>query len=506
MIALYRPAQVRTMDERTIAAGTPSLTLMERAAGHLARIIVRQAEHRYGLRVLLLCGKGNNAGDGIAAARRLRRQGVDARIYLAAGEDGLSDDAQVQLQRYRRAGGPEQRDLRLDGYDVVADCLLGTGASGAPREPLAGVIAALGEHRAADAGVRVVACDLPTGVDADTGQVPGIAVHADATLSLGAHKRGLWLWPARRYCGELSVADLGLVEPEERPVADVLEIADVRRLLPEPPPDSHKRTRGVVVALAGSPGMTGAATLVARGAMAGGAGLITVATSSAARGLVAPSIPEALTVDLPMQDPDAAFEQLVSHLEGADALAIGPGLGHDDATVALVHRLVAEVDLATVLDADGLNAFRGQGDLLAKHAAPLLVCTPHAREFERLVDPSAEDIWDQRLTLVPDKARAWDSVLVAKGPGSLIAAPDGRVWINPTGSAALATGGTGDVMTGLLAAVVAQDPDPARVAGAVWLHGLAGHLAAARTTPRSVTAGDVAAAIPAALREVMGQR
>jgi ADP-dependent NAD(P)H-hydrate dehydratase / NAD(P)H-hydrate epimerase len=229
-----------------------------------------------------------------------------------------------------------------------------------------------------------------------------------------------------------------------------------------------------------------------------------VATSSLARHMVAPTIPEALTIDLPDDDPDAAFERLAGQLEGADALAVGPGLGLAEATQALVRRIVAEVDVPLILDADGLNAFKDDGDALADHAAPLLALTPHARELARLVGSSGHGVHGRRLELVPELAERWGAVLVAKGPGSVIGAPDGRLWVNPTGSAALATGGTGDVLTGLTTALVAQAPAAESVAAAVWLHGLAGEVAGEQRHHRSATALDVAAAVPEALRRLDG--
>lgn len=499
-IPLFTPDQVRGMDRRAFERGVAPLDLMERAAGHLARGILDVGRRGYGLRVGILAGRGNNGGDGLAAARRLLDAGAAPSVCLVGGAD-LSEDATVQLERYVDRGGrlADSVGAALVDADVGVDCLLGTGASGEPREPYRSAVGELNRSAQFDPRLAVVACDLPTGVDADTGGVPGDAVRADLTVTLGAHKRGLHLWPARGYCGRLVLGDLGIVDEDDEPAAAVLEPADVRRLVPPLDPNAHKRSRGVVVALAGAPGMTGAAALVARGALAAGAGLVTVATSSDALPIVASTVPEALTAGLPDGDPDRAFERLVRALEDADALAVGPGLGHAEPTVALVRRVVAEVDVPVVLDADGINAFRHDGDELAGHATPLLVLTPHARELARLVPD--RDVWAQRVTLVPEKAKAWNAVLVAKGPGSMVGAPDGRVWINPTGGVALATGGTGDVLTGMTATLVAQRPEPESVAVAVYLHGLAGDFAAP-PAERSVTALDVAAAVPAALRSI----
>lgn len=507
MIPLFTPEHVRAMDGRAFDRGVSPLALMERAAGHLARGIRAAGGRGYGLRVGVLAGTGNNGGDGLAAARRLLDAGAAPTVCLVAGAEGLSAESAEQLRRYRKAGGRLVGSVlaALADADVGVDCLLGTGASGEPREPYRSAVDELNRSARFTRGMAVVACDVPTGVDASTGRVPGEAVRADLTVTLGAHKRGLHLWPARGHCGRIVLGDLGIVSPADEAAAVVLEPADAGRLLPVLDPNAHKRARGVVVVLAGSPGMTGAATLVARGAMVAGAGLVTVATSARARPLIAPTVPEALTVDLAEDDPDAAFDRLSEALEGADALAVGPGLGRAEATVALVRRVVAETELPLVLDADGVNAFRGDGDALAGHRSPLLVITPHERELARLVGASAHGVWDQRVRLVPEKAKAWQAVVVAKGPGSLTAAPDGRVWVNATGGASLATGGTGDVLAGMTATLVAQRASPEAVALAVHLHGLAGDLARPRAQ-RSATALDVVGAVPDALRETEAAR
>lgn len=487
------------MDERTIGAGTPSLVLMERAAGHLARAVVRLAGRGYGLRAVFLCGKGNNGGDGIAAARRLLDGGVDARVLLAMGDE-LSTDAAEQLRRFRAAGGRQVAELDVWAVDVVVDCVLGTGSSGPAREPVPTLAHAVEEGRAAS-DVLVVACDQPSGVDADSGQVAGEAIRADLTVVLGAAKRGLWLWPARGYCGRLDVVDIGIADSAPPPAAHVLDAADAAAALAPAAPEADKRGRGVAVILAGSADMAGAAIMAARGALGMGLGLLTVATSAAVRDAVAPAVPEAMTLGLP-DHPDDAFAAIVEKLEGADVLAVGPGLGHSQETADLVRRLVHEVDLPIVLDADGLNAFRGNGDAVADRVGSELVCTPHAREFARLLGRKVDDVWPDRINVVADIARRWRATIVLKGPGTVIQSQHGETWVNSTGSAALATGGTGDVLTGMLAAALPHNQVARVTAATVHAHGVAGEIAAERATARSVAAIDVAAAIPAALQRL----
>lgn len=499
MIPLYSPQAVRAMDERAFARGVSSATLMERAAGHLARAVLAVTGHAYGCVPAFVCGKGNNGGDGIAAARRLLDAGARPRVCLVVPADELGDDAAAQLRRWRARGGRVHTEVHtaLQDADVAVDCLLGTGARGEPREPYRSAVEAV-----TASGLPVVACDVPTGVDAATGAVPGVAIRAAVTVTLGAHKLGLWVWPARGHAGRVVLGELGIVDDGDVPDACAWSPGDVAAHLGSLPADADKRDRGVVVVLAGSAGMTGAAVLTARGALAVGAGLVTVATPPAAQPIVAASVPEALTVAVRSDDSDGAFRVLAEHLERATVLAVGPGLGLGQATVDLVRRVVAEVDLPLVLDADGLNAFRHHGDALAERVAGCCTLTPHRRELARLVGPEPGRLWEQRVERLPELARRWRSVIVAKGPASLIAAPDGRRWCNPTGSVALATGGTGDVLTGMTAALLGVDSRPESVVAAVHLHGRAGELAAARRGTRSVTAGDVAAAVPAALAEL----
>jgi ADP-dependent NAD(P)H-hydrate dehydratase / NAD(P)H-hydrate epimerase len=500
MIPLFLPTDVQAMDARAFARGVDEAALMDRAAHHLAAGVLALADDRdlprYGLRVVLLCGKGNNGGDGIAAARHLLSRGVHPVVALLVDEVDLGTSGVRELAAWRARGGRivitadwPALDEALADVDVVVDCLLGTGATGEPRGLFGDAVAAINASTAA-----VVACDLPTGVDAGTGRVPGQAVQADLTVTLGAHKRGLWLPPAAQHVGRLVLGELDVVDDEAVPVAHVLQADDLPALAPPAGVRSHKRSRGVVLIWAGAPGTTGAAVLCARAALAAGAGLVTVATPAEPAAVVAAQVPEAMTIALP-DDAEGIVSAITGAAGRADVLAVGPGLGLADATQQAVRRLVAEVELPLVLDADGLNAFRDHADQLGDHASSLLTMTPHAQELGRLTGLSGHGVHARRAELAAEQARAWRTTVVAKGPGSVIAAPDGSVWINATGGPALATGGTGDVLTGVVATLVAQRADPASVAAAVHLHGLAGDLAAARHGVRATTAGAVADAL-----------
>lgn len=504
MIPLFDPQAVRAADARAIAAGTSATELMDRAGRHLAAA-VRDAAHAvgrglYGLPVALLCGSGNNGGDGFAAARHLAARGADPTVWLVAGTPGSSPEAAEHLQRWRAQPGRVRNGHPSPGDGapaVIVDCMLATGARGAPRKAYAEAIAAAN----ATFALRI-ACDVPSGVDAATGAVEDAAFAADVTIALGAHKTGLWLHPGRASAGHIRLGALGIPDPVEPPAAYGLTATGVRMSLAPERPGLDKRSRGVVVILAGSPGMAGAAVLTASGALRAGAGHVTVASLGSAADTVAGRLPDVLTLRLDPDDPDAAFDTLARRVEDADALAIGPGLGHDDRASALVRRSVRELAVPLVLDADGLNAFRHDGDALREHRAPLLAATPHVRELARLLGREVDAVAADRLSVARAQAAAWNAVVVAKGPATVIAAADGRAWIDAAATSALAHAGTGDVLTGVTAALVAGRPEPDAVAAAVWIHGRAGALAAERGTARSVRATDVAAAIPAALREV----
>ncbi len=514
MRLLFTPQDVRAMDRRAIDRGVDEGALMDRAAGHLARAVLAEAGRAYGLRVAILAGKGNNGGDGFAAATRLADAGASPVVCSVHDPAELTGLPAARCERARARGIPITTDpaRALAGADLAVDCLLGTGAHGAPRPPESEAIAALAGHE-----LPVVACDAPSGVDARTGAVAEPTVRADRTVTLGADKVGLWLPPARALAGRVEVGDLGIVEPDDVPAARLLDPVDVAAALPGLEASSHKRSRGVVTVVAGSPGMSGAAALAAWGAQALGAGLVQIATSAGVRDVVAGLVPEALTVALPNSVGDAA-RAVAEACERSDALVIGPGLGTSDGARSLVRALLANLALPTVLDADGLNAVADDPERLRDAAPEPLVLTPHAGELARLT--GAGDALSQRLDLAPDRAERWDAVIVAKGPSTIVAGPDRSTWVTPTGGPELATGGTGDVLAGMLAADLAArqagapasrtEPEAvaaARAAAAVtWLHGRAGELAAAAGHPRSVTAGHVASTVPAALDELAGTR
>jgi len=500
---LVEVATIQAADAQAAAAGTPVSALMGRAGAAVARAATDLLGGAYGLRVVALAGRGNNGGDALEALARLARRGAGAEALVTSELERLGAEAARTAALVRAAGGrvrvftPELAGTLLRDAEVVVDGLLGTGSSGAPHGLAAQAIVAVNASSA-----PVVAVDIPSGVDGVTGEVAGEAIQADVTVTFQALKPGHVLPPGSDRAGRIEVADIGL--PLEPGPWGVSEARDLAGLVPIPRAETHKRSRGVLLAVGGSSGMGGAPTLMARAARGSGAGLLVLAVPASIAERVGQAVPEALTAPLPEADggiTPAAVEACKRWLDEATAIAIGPGLGRSRATQEAVRGLLAAYHGRAVVDADGLFAL-GTGEPLADRKAPTLV-TPHAGEFARLA-PDAEGT---RLHRAADRARAWGVTVLLKGNDTVIAEPDGRLAVNPTGVPALASGGTGDVLTGLTGALLAQGLEPFDAARlGAWVHGRAGSLATSDLSPVSVAAGDVADHLPAAFRELLADR
>ena len=515
-LPLLDAAGARAADAAAIVAGDGADVLMARAAGHLARTVVATAGRAYGLRVALVVGRGDNGGDGWAAAPLLAARGAHVTLIAPDGVDTTGSPAATAARaRWLAAAGtvrtgPAGPHL-VDGdgrsrVDVAVDCLLGTGAAGPLRGSTVEAAAALAAARAG--GATVVACDLPSGVDADTGAAADGAVVADVTVTFGALKRGLLLAPGVAHTGSVHVAGLGVRfaaaagELAGGAGWSALTAAGARPDVPDPL--TEKRRRGVVLVVAGSTGSAGAAVLAGRGALAAGAGLVTVAVPDPVRAEVAAAHPALMTVGLPA-DVDGALHPDAVHalpLDGVDAVVAGPGLGHGAGTAAVVTHL-RRTCRRLVLDADALNVHRDDPAALADHPDDAtLVLTPHARELDRL---GGDGTYADRCTQVPALAARLRAHVVAKGPGTLVAAPDGPVHVTPFAEAALATAGSGDLLAGMLGATLAGRPAAVTTALArtVWWHAAAGRAAGARGAGRGDVT-DVLAALPGVLAGLAG--
>jgi NAD(P)H-hydrate epimerase len=503
MKPVLTPAEAAELDRVTQAAGTPADVLMERAGTAVSRACLDLLGGAYGRRAVVVCGKGNNGGDGLVAARHLHRAGVRARVFLLEAASDLREPAAGNAARlgretdvHVRAFEPAALAHAVSRADVVVDAIFGTGFRGAPDDTWAEAIDTINRGDA-----PIVAVDIPSGVDGATGSVAGVAVRADLTVTFGAAKLGVAVLPGAEFAGDVRVVDIGYAA-EAMPInAALTEPSDVVSVLPPRAVDAHKRASGTLVVVAGSRTMTGAVKLVARGAGRAGAGYVIVAAPES----ILPTIQTELTecVFLPLAESpqgvvsEEAVPIVLQALEGAHALAIGPGLGRDESATACVRALVRESSAPIVMDADALNAFAGEHETLRDRKADA-VLTPHVGELTRLVGHPLGD----RTTEARSLAAASEAVVLLKGTRTVIATPDGELRINPTGTPALATAGTGDVLTGGIGALLARGLQPFAAAWAgAYLHGLAGLLASGDLGD-GVLASDVAERLPWAIARV----
>ena len=502
----YQVAAVRTA-EHALMEIVPDGTLMGRAAAGLASVcaaLLRQEPgYVYGARVVVLAGSGDNGGDALYAGARLARRGAAVTAIAAGSKVHAGGTAAL-----RQAGGRVTDDTGdaaaaliaqlIAGADLIVDGLLGIGGRGGLRDPFASLAAAA--ERARQAGATVVAVDLPSGIDADTGAVDGPAVRADVTVTFGALKPGLLIDPGAGHAGTVELVDIGL-RPylEDEPAARAPQRDDIRELLPRPGADSDKYRRGVLGLLAGSDRFSGAVLLSTGGAVHGGAGMVRVVTADVAAVLVRQAWPEAVVT----VHPDEAGWDLPGSVGRVQAWVAGPGMGTDEIATARLAAIL-RTDLPVLVDADGLTILSQHQDLLPRQAPTLI--TPHAGELGRLLGTDPARVAARRLEHARRAAGQLGVTVLLKGSTTVIASPDAEpVLVNPTGTPWLATAGSGDVLSGLSGALLAQGLTPARagLAGA-YLHGLAGRLAASPdgAGQAPIGASDLVRALPAAFRSL----
>jgi NAD(P)H-hydrate epimerase len=490
-------AQQRAVDEWAIdECGIPGLELMERAGTGMADAVQRLAPT--GL-IAAVCGKGNNGGDGLVCARRLRELGRDVRVHLLGAPDELRGDARANYERL--PGDPPEplHPARLRGAAGIVDAILGTGFSGEPREPAASAIEAINA-----AGATVVACDVPSGVDASTGEVHGAAVNADATITFHAGKPGLWIAPGKGRAGDVIVVDIGI--PPGGPGEATIGLISERVVdgIPRRGRESTKFAAGSVLVCGGSIGLTGAPSMASEAAARAGAGYVTACVPASLNLVFETRLLEPMTIPLPDDRgsllPSAAGGVL-KRAARSDSLVLGPGIGREPGAFELARSLVREAELPALIDADGLNAHAGRLSSLADRTAAT-VLTPHAGELARLLETDSKEIDARRLHHAREASVVARAIVVLKGDDTLVAAPDGRVGVSAGGSSALATAGTGDVLSGVIGAYLAKRMDPFHAACAgVFVQARAGRLAAEEIGPEGVIAGDVIARLPRALAD-----
>jgi NAD(P)H-hydrate epimerase len=504
---------MRRLDRKTIEeAGIPGMVLMENAGRGAAGEILRSYPLIAGGKVAVVAGKGNNGGDGMVIARYLINRGCAVTVLLLASPEGVAGDARANLDILLRMKADIREVSRPDAWrtartelpacGLIVDAIFGTGLASDVSDPAREVINDINA-----AGVPVVSVDLPSGLHADTGRVLGACVKADLTVTFALPKAGLFMYPGAGYAGRVRVVDISipasLIEGEG--ITDrALTFDHACRLLRPRDPEAHKGDCGHVLVVAGTRGKTGAADLCCRGAAGAGAGLVTLAIPESLNSIMEMKLTEVMTEPIPEEEAGfhgvGSLDAVMRLMEGKKALALGPGLSTREGARRLIHGLIEQSAIPLVIDADGLTALSGSLDVLGRAKAPV-VLTPHPGEMARLTGSGTKDVQRDRPGAARDFARRHGCCLVLKGARTLVAAPDGSIAVNLTGNAGMASGGMGDVLTGMIAGFIAQGYDGVRSAHlAVFCHGLAGDLLCREQGPLGFMAGDLLRVLPRALR------
>jgi len=516
---LVTSSQIRNIDSKTINVfNIPSLNLMEKAGLGTAELCQKILGDPRGKKVLVFCGTGNNGGDGLVVGRYLAKWKYRVQFFLLGKKGELKGDALTNLNRtvklklpMKIVSKPEDLPEQLSCH-LIVDAIFGTGfkgeVTGLEKETI---------ERMNRSKVPVVAVDISSGLNADNGSFNPVCVRATATSTMGLPKIGQFFFPGKEFCGEISVVDIGLSPraiEEEKINLNLIGEQEVKGYLPVRPGHIHKGDCGKVFLLAGSTGLTGAACLASLSALKSGAGLVVLGVPASLNPILEAKLTEVITKPLPDVGKKGnlavrGLGEIKSYLEWADSVAIGPGLGQHFQTLELVRRLItARINQPVVLDADGLNAFAKQPELLKDLPFPLII-TPHPGELSRLINQPVSQIQKNRIEIARQTASDFNLVLVLKDAPTLVAEPQGEVYVNPTGNSGMATAGSGDVLTGIITGLLAQklglEKDrpvseivlESALAG-VYLHGLAGDLAKAEKTSYSMIAGDIQDKIPAA--------
>ncbi len=491
---------MREMDRYAIEElGIPGEVLMLRAAQGTAGEAEKLLREHPGP-VLVLCGSGNNGGDGIGAAALLREAGQEVMCCMVGTEEKLSGDSQAMLERLRAAGGEltpyPGTEVLLGSWALVVDALFGTGLS----RPLSGDYRALAEALN-QSGIPVLSCDISSGISADSGEVLGCAIRADVTVTFHLPKTGQLLPPGTEYTGRLVVHDIGIPAKAREQVeldGEYVTGEMVRSWLPKPRLESHKGDMGKILMVCGSTGFTGAAAMAAQAALRTGAGLVYLAVPEPVYPIVAGRLEEPVVFPMPATGNGrfarSGIPELQDRMKDMDACLIGPGIGRCYDTEELVFGLLEAAACPVILDADGINVLAGHIDRLDK--APVIL-TPHEGEFRRL----GGDLSKDRISAAREMAEKTGAVIVLKGYRTVIAGPEGQVYVNSTGNPGMATGGSGDVLSGILACLVGQGMEPVKAAAAaVWIHGAAGDAARERLGLRSMLPTDMIGALSEILR------
>lgn len=505
---------MQTLDQMAIKElGIPGVVLMENAGFKVVENIQKMIGNLQGKKFSIFAGKGNNGGDGFVIARHLLNAGAEAKVLLFADPNEIAGDARINLNILQKMGGSVLSVIRPNSLnlikltmaytDLVVDAVFGTGFKGIVPAQTGEVFKIINAS-----GKPVLSVDIPSGLEADTGQVYGPCIRAARTVTFAQAKLGLVIQQGPEYTGELVIADISIPPG----LVNTLGIkrffttpAMVKGLLPVRDSASHKGTFGRILVIGGSLGLSGAPAMTSMAALRAGAGLVTLAVPASIHSSMEVKLTEVMTRPLPeTQESSISLEALPEILrlsKGIDVLALGPGMSGSVSTVDLVRRLVSEVKVPMVIDADGLNALAGTGDFLKTCPAPLIL-TPHPGEMARLLGIKTEEVQNNRIGTALAAAQKFNAIVVLKGFRTIVAGPDGTVYINPTGNAGMGSGGTGDVLTGIIAGFLGQGLGPleSAVAG-VYIHGAAGDLAAREKGMSALIAGDLLEYLPTVTRE-----
>lgn len=513
---LVTASEMQEMDRRTIGdLGITGMVLMENAGRGATRFLMEIFPDIGKKRVGVIAGRGNNGGDGYVMARYLKQKGVRVTVYLLADANRVQGDAAANLQLLKPLEVPlveipDEDSLNhfrseMAGVDVWIDAILGTGLKSDVRGYFKTVIDFIN-----GLNKPVFAVDVPSGLNSDTGQVCGACIRAGATATFAFAKTGHFTHPGPQYCGALNIIDIGIPAPiidGVKPRQWLLTKKDIQNCITARRPDAHKGTTGHVLVVAGSPGKTGAAAMTSISALRSGAGLVTLGVAESLNPVLEPQVLEAMTVPLPETQPgilgETAFETLEKLMADKKCIAVGPGLGQADNTKKLVGKMVKAACKPLVIDADGLNSLTDQTRLFKSAGAPIIL-TPHPGEMARLTDSSVGAVQQDRIKCARDFAVNFNVHVVLKGAQTVIAVPDGRVFVNPTGNPGMASGGMGDVLTGVIAGLIAQGLSAVDACRAgVYLHGAAADTLAQSIGPYGYLAGEVMGAIPGEIKKIV---
>ena len=508
-------SQIQNLDRKAIQDfGIPGIVLMENAGAGTVRALYDHFPDIRSRKVAIIAGPGNNGGDGFVIGRHLINRGVDVTALLVTAKEKVRGDARINLELYQKLRPihevHRQEDLlplreQLGREGLVIDAILGTGlksaVSGFFRETI-DFINSL--------SVPVVAVDIPSGIEASSGKILGAAIRAKLTATFGIPKIGLLMHPGRSHTGKIEVVDISIPDylvQEENIRVQLIELSDLACILKQRSADTHKGQCGHLLILAGSPGKTGAAAMVSEAALRSGAGLITLGIPSSLNAIMETKLTEVMTEPLPETTAQTmsieSWTKIQELMEGKKAVALGPGISTEPETMQVVNRIICNSPIPLIIDADGINALAENCALLKEASAPVLL-TPHPGEMARLMKSSVQHIQEDRIGIAGRFATEHGVYLVLKGAQTIIADPGGEVYINPTGNPGLASGGTGDVLTGMIAGFVAQGyslSEASRVG--VYLHGYIADLLAEETGEIGLTATDLLARIPVTLKAVM---